>query len=142
MKSYYVYKNWLVRLVFCVFFLFGTIILMGIEKTNKIPLFVYILFLSLILIFTLTMVILILINRDKFLTKIYLHDDFFEIKRKSNVLYKVKINEIKEIKFKKEDYVTFLIVEFYDNDIISTLEIEYNKNIALYFKKRKIDILK
>ena len=115
---------------------------MGIEKTNKIPLFVYILFLSLILIFTLTMVILILINRDKFLTKIYLHDDFFEIKRKSNVLYKVKINEIKEIKFKKEDYVTFLIVEFYDNDIISTLEIEYNKNIALYFKKRKIDILK
>ena len=142
MKSFYVYKNWLVTLVFSLFFLIRTIILMGIEKTNKIPLFVYILFLSFILIFILTMVILILINRDKFLTKIYLHDDFFEIKRKSNVLYKVKIDEIKEIKFKKEDYVTFLIVEFYDNDIISTLEIEYNKNIALYFKKRKIDILK
>ncbi len=87
------------------------------------------------------MVILILINRDKLLTKIYLHDDFFEIKIKSNVLYKVKIDEIKKIKYKKEDYITFLIIEFCNKDISSTLEIEYNKNIALYFKKRKINIL-
>ena len=35
MKSYYVYKDWLIRLVIGILFIVGTIIFMLIEKTNK-----------------------------------------------------------------------------------------------------------
>ncbi len=142
MKNYFVYKNWLIRLVICSLFLIGTIIIMLIDKMNKIPLIIYVLFLLFVSIFTLTMIVLVLINKEKFLTKIYLHDVYFEIKNKSKVLHKVKITDIKEIRLKKEQYITFIVVDYYKNNKVQSIEIEYNKNIIMYFKTRKIDILK
>lgn len=142
MKSYYIYENWIVRLVICVSFLISTIIFMLIEQMNKIPLFIYICFLSIGFIFTLTMIVLVIVNKEKFLTKIYLYDDYFEIRNKSDVFHKVNMNEIERIKLKKEDYTTFLVVEYRVDNSVKTIEIEYNKNIVLYFKKRNREIIK
>ncbi len=115
---------------------------MSIEQMNKIPLFVYVCFLSIEFIFTLTMIILVFLNKERFLSKIYLYDNYFEIKNKFNVLHRVEISEIEKIKLKKEDYITFLVVEYRIENGIKTVEIECNKNIVLYFKKRNKEIIK
>ena len=58
----------------------------------------------------------------------------FEIEKNvSNVLHIVNLSKIKTIKIKKEDYVTFLIVEYYLENTIKTIEIEYNKKHRLLF---------
>ena len=88
------------------------------------------------------MPILVLATKKKFLTKIYLYNDYFEIKNTADVLHIVNLSKIKTIKIKKEDYVTFLIVEYYLENTIKTIEIEYNKNIVFYFKKNNIEIIK
>lgn len=142
MKSYYVYKNWLVRLVISILFLISIIVVMLIEQMHKIPLIVYVCLLSISFIFTLTIIILVMVNKEKFLTKIYLYDDYFEIKNKSNVSYKVDIIEIEKIKLKKEDFATFLVIEYHDDSNMKIIEIEYNKNIILYLKKRNKEIIK
>lgn len=140
MKSYYVYKDWLIRLVIGILFIVGTIIFMLIEKTNKIPLFIYIILLSTSILFVLVMTILVLSNKEKFLSKIYLYDDYFEIRNTFKTLHIVELNNIKTIYTKKEDYITFLIIEYsvgIDSQIVET---EYNKNIALYLTKRGLKI--
>lgn len=140
MKSYYIYKNWLIRLLMGSLFFVGTIIFMLIEKMKKIPLFVYIIFLSISFLFVLVMTILVLANKEKFLTKIYLYDDYFKIKNTSEILHKVNLKNIRTIRTKKEDYTTFLIIEYSNGSKSEIVEIEYNKNIVLYFNKRNIEI--
>ena len=140
MKSYYVYKNWLIRLLMGCLFFVGTIICMLIEQMNKIPLFLYIIFLSISFLFVLVMIILVLTNKEKIFTKIYLYKDYFEIKSTSEILHTINLKNIRTIKIKKEDYTTFLIVEYSNGNNIRTVEIEYNKNIVLYFNKRNIKI--
>ena len=142
MKSYYVYKNWFVRLVICILFLISTGVFMLIEQMKKIPLFLYIILLSICFIFALTMIILVMLNKEKFMAKIYLYDDYFEIKYKLKVLQKVNIKEIEKIKLRKEDSETLLVIEYNEDNRIKNVEIEYNKNIVLYFKKRNKEIIK
>lgn len=142
MKGYYVYKDWLIRLVIGILFIFGTIIFMLIEKTNKIPLFIYIILLSTSLLFVLVMTILVLANKEKFLTKIYLYNDYIEIKNNFETIHKINLNKIKTIKTRKEDYTTFLVIEFYLENSTKTIEVEYNKNIVFYFRKNNIEIVK
>ena len=142
MKGYYVYKDWLIRLVIGILFIFGTIIFMLIEKTNKIPLFIYIILLSTSVLFVLVMTILVLANKEKFLTKIYLYNDYIEIKNNFETIHKISLNKIKTIKTRKEDYTTFLVIEFYLENSTKTIEIEYNKNIEFYFRKNNIEIVK
>ena len=142
MKGYYVYKDWLIRLVIGILFIFGTIIFMLIEKTNKIPLFIYIILLSTSVLFVLVMTILVLANKEKFLTKIYLYNDYIEIKNNFETIHKISLNKIKTIKTRKEDYTTFLVIEFYLENSTKTIEIEYNKNIVFYFRKNNIEIVK
>ena len=108
---------------------------------KKIPFIVYICFFSISFLFVLVMTILVLANKKKFLTKIYLYNDYFEIKNTADVLHIVNLSKIKTIKIKKEDYVTFLIVEYYLENTIKTIEIEYNKNIVFYFKKIILKLL-
>ena len=140
MKSYYVYKDWLIRLVIGILFIVGTIIFMLIEKTNKIPLFIYIILLSTSILFVLVMTILVLANKEKFLTKIYLYNDYIEIKNTSEILHTIDLTQIETIKTKKEDYTTFLVIEYSNGSNSKIVEIEYNKNIVLYFNKRNIKI--
>ena len=135
MKGYYVYKDWLIRLVIGILFIFGTIIFMLIEKTNKIPLFIYIILLSTSFLFVLVMTILVLANKEKFLTKIYLYNDYIEIKNNFETIHKINLNKIKTIKTRKEDYTTFLVIEFYLENSTKTIEVEYNKNIVFYFSQ-------
>ena len=142
MKSYYVYKDWLIRLVIGILFIFGTIIFMLIEKTNKIPLYIYIILLSTSILFVLVMTILVLANKEKFLTKIYLYNDYIEIKNNFETIHKINLNKIKTIKTRKEDYTTFLVIEFYLENSTKTIEVEYNKNIVFYFRKNNIEIVK
>lgn len=142
MKGYYVYKDWLIRLVIGILFIFGTIIFMLIEKTNKIPLFIYIILLSTSFLFVLVMTILVLANKEKFLTKIYLYNDYIEIKNNFETIHKINLNKIKTIKTRKEDYTTFLVIEFYLENSTKTIEVEYNKNIVFYFRKNNIEIVK
>ena len=142
MKSYYVYKDWLIRLVIGILFIFGTIIFMLIEKTNKIPLFIYIILLSTSILFVLVMTILVLANKEKFLTKIYLYNDYIEIKNNFETIHKINLNKIKTIKTRKEDYTTFLVIEFYLENSTKTIEVDYNKNLVFYFRKNNIEIVK
>ncbi len=142
MKSYYVYKDWLIRLVIGILFIVGTIIFMLIEQTNKIPLFIYIILLSTSILFVLVMTILLLSNKEKFLTKIYLYNDYFEIKNNFEIIHKISLNKIKTIMTRKKDYTTFLVIEFYMENSTKTIEIEYNKNIVFYFRKNNIEIVK
>lgn len=142
MKSYYVYKDWLIRLIIGILFIVGTIIFMLIEQTNKIPLFIYIILLSTSFLFVLVMTILVLANKEKFFTKIYLYNDYIEIKNNFETIHKISLNKIKTIKTRKEDYTTFLVIEFYLENSTKTIEIEYNKNIVFYFRKNNIEIVK
>ena len=140
MKSYYIYKNWLIRLLIGILFFVATIIFRLIEQMKKIPLFVYIIFFSISFLFVLVMTILVLANKEKFLTKIYLYNDYIEIKNTSEILHTINLTQIETIKTKKEDYTTFLIIEYSNGSNSEIVEIEYNKNIVLYFNKRNIEI--
>ncbi len=115
---------------------------MLIEQMKIIPSFLYIIFLSIIFIFAIAMISLVIRNKEKLLAKVYLYDDYIEIRNNSKILYKVNITEVEKIKLKKEDDVTFLVVEYYRDNVIKTVEIEYNKKIVLYFKKRNKEIFK
>lgn len=96
-------------------------------------------FLGLVILLIISLFLLI-ISRKKYLSRIYLHNDYIEIKYKKKVLNKISVDSIINA-IEYYQYRNKFIDIVYEEKTKCVFTLEYNENIIKYLSENQVNII-
>ena len=96
-------------------------------------------FLGLVILLIISLLLLI-ISRKKYLSRIYLHNDYIEIKYKKKVLNKISVDSIINA-IEYYQYRNKFIDIVYEEKTKCVFTLEYNENIIKYLSENQVNII-
>lgn len=142
MKGYRVRTDWLRLTILCPVFLIGIIVVYFIEGAERIPMILYIIFFLMISAMGLINLIIVNTSKEEHLSRIYLFENYVEIRYKDKVINKINIKSILYI-LKEEANSNYWYLDLVykvdgEEKIFTT---SYNKNIEKYFVDKGISVV-
>ena len=140
MKGYLVTKEGVkpIYLTFYFIIILLLILILDRKKDNHSKIY-FACFLGLVILLIISLLLLI-ISRKKYLSRIYLYNDYIEIKYKKKVLNKISVDSIINA-IEYYQYRNKFIDIVYEEKTKCVFTLEYNENIIKYLSENQVNII-